>query len=418
MSLDTRNRDQMQRDAARIRRDRERSTPTPKAPYAGPRRAPLPIRIVVGGSVRALQLVLLTLRTTGRLALSAATLGRLGRSGSTADPGLATVPAGPDPAITGGMRRKYRTAAAVREDLSELHPDGGEWLFQADASAPARPAGPGRSARKGRAAPAPPRAPRAPRTPRVLTPAQQRLRDRRRQLMVRRLRLAGLVGVAGLLALAWVKVPTMDAFLVRQVEITGTSAVPDLAVRRRVDSLLRGTTIFTVDTDAVRRRVEALPFVYEVRADRHFPGGLSLHVSEYEPLAFGVAGNGGWLVSRDGRVLVRGRLADWKDRIPVVRLEKRAVRAGQRLGSEPALRLLRLVPDAFPASVRTVDVRDGGIVAQLHDGPELRFGRDAELTTKLRVAERLLTMYGAGRRGSIVYLDVSVPERPASRLAK
>jgi hypothetical protein len=34
---------------------------------------------------------------------------------------------------------------------------------------------------------------------------------------------------------------------------------------------------------------------------------------------------------------------------------------------------------------------------------------------KMQVAQRLLTMYGPARMGSIEYIDVSVPERPAAK---
>lgn len=240
---------------------------------------------------------------------------------------------------------------------------------------------------------------------------------RRRQLMRRRLQLLAGVVVLAFATFAWVKIPQLAFFEIRHISITGASAVPDLLVRRRIDDLVENRSVFEVDTDRIEREVEKLPFVHTAHVDPHrLQGGISLHVSEYEPLAFAIAGENGWLVARDGRVLVRGRIQDWRDRVPVVRLERDEVRAGQRVGEEAALRLLRVVPPTFPAAVRTVEIGEDGIVARLHDGPQLRIGGDRELRIKLQVVERLLTMLGPQRRESIEYIDVSVPERPAAKI--
>jgi cell division septal protein FtsQ len=205
----------------------------------------------------------------------------------------------------------------------------------------------------------------------------------------------------------------MSTFAVRQVDVVGASAVSDLTIRHKIDPVVRGETIFTMDVDRIARTIEELPFVREVTVDRHIPGGVTVRVDEYEPLAFGIVGTRGWLVAQDGRILAPARLDDWSTRVPVVRIQQSDAGLGDRVGNEPALRLLREVPVTFPGSLRTVDVKDGQIVAETHEGYVLQFGRDDALSTKLLVVERLLGLYGSGRRGAIDYIDVSVPERPA-----
>lgn len=243
-------------------------------------------------------------------------------------------------------------------------------------------------------------------------PATRRARETRHALLRRRARIGGVIGgVVLLIALLW-QVPQMGVFSVRQIAVEGTSAVSDLTIRQRIDPLLVDQTIYTVDTDQMRREVGKLPFVRSVSVDRHFPDGLSIRIEEYSPLAFAYAGNGGFLVARDGRVLAPARVADWSDRVPVVRIDEQHLKIGESVGTAPALRILRTVPATFPGSFSRIDVGQFGYVGQLVDGPEIRFGRDDDLTHKFEVVARLLGMFGVGGKQAITYIDVSVTARP------
>lgn len=239
----------------------------------------------------------------------------------------------------------------------------------------------------------------------------------------RRLKLASGVIVALSVPVIVLSVPHMEVFDVRHVEVAGASAVPDPLVRRQIQPLLEGQTIFSLDRDAIEREVERLPFVREATIDRHLPGGLTVRVREYEPLAFALAGREGWLIARDGRVLAPARLQDWSSRAPIVQLDAQELRSGDRVDDEPALELLRVIPPTFPAAFTKVEMTPEGMVAELADGLELKFGPPTDLAVKLRVAQRLMVVYGVDRAagGEMAdnqgnYLDVSVPARPAVKL--
>lgn len=250
------------------------------------------------------------------------------------------------------------------------------------------------------------------------TPVQRRVRERQRTIARRRTRALVMFGAVVLLGVSWFVVPATDLFRIRHVEVRGASEVGDLEVRERVDSLLDGRTIYTVDEDALRRRIERFPFVRSVRVENHFPGGYEIIIEEYEPLAIGVTTDDvAWLLARDGRVLAKAQVRDWSGRVPVIALEADDVAAGRRLDDEPALRLVRAVPADVDLPLRAARVERGTLVAQVTGGPELRFGRAVDLELKVRVAVRLIEIWTAPRHGKLAYIDVSLPIRPAVRPA-
>ncbi len=258
--------------------------------------------------------------------------------------------------------------------------------------------------------PTSPRSSRAPRSSR--TPASRRVDAARRAALKRRIRIVAAVLSVATVAVAWFVVPASDAFKIRHVEVTGTAAVDDLQVRERADSMLAGKTVFTVDRDAIAKRIEELPFVQSVSVERHVPGGLELHVTEYEPLALAYGDGDFWLVSHDGRVLSKVDGDAWKGRIPTIVLRGDRVKPGMRLDDEPALQLLEAVPTGSTITFDTIRMEDEQLVAELPDGVDVRFGRPVDLVLKAAVVERMLQL--AQRHGSkLLYIDVSVPGKPA-----
>jgi cell division protein FtsQ len=243
-------------------------------------------------------------------------------------------------------------------------------------------------------------------------PSQQRAAAARRARTQRRIRIVLACALVASIGAAWVFVPASDAFRIRHVEVTGTRAVDDLAVRQRVDSLLAGQTIFTADRSAIERRIEQLPFVRTARVERHLPGGLQLHVTEYRPLALAYGDGKFWLVARDGRVLAAANGDAWRGRIPTVELQGRRVTAGMRLDDEPALKLLSSLRTGSTLQVDVVRTDRYLLEATLVDGVVVRFGRPTQLLLKSMAAERTLQL--AERNGEqLRYVDVSVPGKPA-----
>lgn len=249
--------------------------------------------------------------------------------------------------------------------------------------------------------------------PRLLLdpPARPRRADRRSDLTRRRLR-AFFVSLAVVVALAtWFIVPGLDVFRIRHLEIVGASAMGELDLREQLDPLLEGSTIFTVDDDAIRRKLERMPFVRRAAVERHLFGGLAIHVDEYRPLALGYGDGDYWLVARDGRILARGDREEWTGRVPLVTLNGNHLRPGVRVGDEPALRLLAARQSDSTIAFVEIEASTYSLVGKLADGTEIRFGRDQELHQKLASAEWLMrwtTRHGIAVRR----INVTVPSKP------
>jgi cell division protein FtsQ len=244
------------------------------------------------------------------------------------------------------------------------------------------------------------------------TEAQLRARARRRELLRTRLRLVVAVLTLVLLIAGWVLVPRSQVFRIRHVEVTGAGSVSDLEVRERVDSLLEGKTVFTVDDDALAAKVEELPFVRKARVVRHLPGGLELQLTEYRPLALGHGDGAYWLISRDGRLLAKAHHAEWEGRVPTVALEGSHLRAGMRIADEPGLRLLAELTPNSTLQIQSIKVKDYQVTAVLDGDVELRLGRPEHFSQKLLVADKM-QHYARRKDISLLYIDVTVPSRPA-----
>lgn len=249
-------------------------------------------------------------------------------------------------------------------------------------------------------------------TTRARTPAQVRAAAEGRARLQRRVRFGLVAALLVSIIAAWVFVPASNAFRIRHVEITGASSVNDLEIRMRIDSLLAGQTIYTVDQAAVARRIEELPFVREARVERHIPGGLQLHISEYRPLALGYGDGEFWLVAHDGRILAPASQEAWDGRIPTVTLRGERLRPGVRVTDEPALQLLVNRRADSKLEFDNIRATKYDLTATLVDGTELRFGRPDQLLLKVTSVERTLQL-AARHKESLLYIDVSVPWRPA-----
>lgn len=211
---------------------------------------------------------------------------------------------------------------------------------------------------------------------------------------------AGLL-LAGLLLGAWSWLADAGRFPVRRVAVEGELRhLAPGAVAAAARGALAGS-FFTQDLEAVRREVEALPWVREAAVRRRWPDALVVRVSERRPLARWGAGG---LVDADGTVFrPAGPVPAGLPRLEGPAGSAARVTAAYReLGGvlRPWGRRIRLL--------RLDERRSWSLV--LEDGTELVLGRGAvawRLARFVRVAERALGEAPPGRRAARVDLRYS-----------
>jgi cell division protein FtsQ len=197
---------------------------------------------------------------------------------------------------------------------------------------------------------------------------------------------------------------------VKEVYVTGVEGPQARAIRNALEDAGLDQSTLHVRTADLRAAVATYPIVRSVTAQGDFPHKLTIDVDLNLPVAILQTPSGRKPVAADGLMLpdvpVRGSL-------PV--LATRAALPSERLSPGPALTLVRVValaPEPLRPRLKSVIVKAGtGIVVQLRQGPELRFGDSSRLPAKWMAAARVLA--AAGARGAS-YIDLRLPERPAA----
>lgn len=196
---------------------------------------------------------------------------------------------------------------------------------------------------------------------------------------------------------------------VSRIEVVG--AVESSAVSRVADSGVgEGALLLWVDTDAVRRAVEADPWVAAVSVERVWPNRLIVEVVERHPVAW-IEGASGWM-----RVADDGAVIDIADR-PSPDLVHVSVGVPDRApGATPSgalwleiVGMARVLSAAPEIPLGLIIEQRGAEVWTAVSTLEVRFGHPIDLADKARA---LVAMLGESHvPGSRI--DITSPQRPA-----
>jgi len=199
-------------------------------------------------------------------------------------------------------------------------------------------------------------------------------------------------------------------FAIRQIQVEGASPATAAQVERALAPLI-GRSLVGFDTAEARQRLGAIPAVSSAAIDRAFPHSLSVHVRLERAVAIARSGAEAWLVSSRARVL--GRLTRPYPTLPRIWLPHSVhVSENTMLGGEAAGAVAAVAPLGeihFPATVRSVVIRNDEFVLVLARSGEIRLGSTGDLRLKLAIAARILPLVVGAK-----YIDVSVPERPVA----
>ena len=235
-------------------------------------------------------------------------------------------------------------------------------------------------------------------------------------------RRAVLVGacVVALLGLLYLGARETPVFVLRTVEVEGVPANVRRAILESLEET-RGTSLVSLDGDAVVRRLEALPSVQSVTYDRAFPHTLRLVVVTEEPVAVVKQASNLWIVSARGRVIGPTSAAEAPD-LPRLRyLPEAPLVAGEFVadeGTKTVLAALSEAPKRMRLPIHSASLADGELTFVLagegETRPLLLLGEPIDVGTKLRVAALVLRKLGYEERDALAYLDVTLPDRPVA----
>lgn len=130
-----------------------------------------------------------------------------------------------------------------------------------------------------------------------------------------------------------------SGFALREIRVEGRgeTAVADILSAVGAN---RGDPILGIDIDAVRQRLEALPWIETASVERRFPDQLIVSVTEAEPMALWQRSQKLFLVSRDGAVIETANLGKYAKLLIIVGEDapKKAQDLFDILAQEPDLR--------------------------------------------------------------------------------
>jgi cell division protein FtsQ len=221
--------------------------------------------------------------------------------------------------------------------------------------------------------------------------------------------IAVLAVVATLLGGGWLWFRDSSFATVQHVEVIGLSSSEAPAVRRALDLAARGMTTLHIDHGALEDAVAAYPSVAALRVQADFPHGVSIEVTEREPIAEVDLAGDVVPVGAGGR-LMRG--VHPSRRLPVLHATRLA--PGGRLtdpGALAAVNVLAAAPEPLRRRVSRIWSGPKGLSLDLRQGPQLFFGSGQRAVGKWMAVARVLA--DPSSEGA-VYLDVRVPERVAA----
>ena len=196
------------------------------------------------------------------------------------------------------------------------------------------------------------------------------------------------------------------ALRVDEIRVTGVRTLDPRQVIE-ASGLKGGERILWIRLSSIARRIEMLPSVESVTAERSFPQTIVLNVSERLPLVR-LGGRGGLAVDAQGYVFPSSVAS-----IPILEGWRGRGRPGT-LVDRASIVVLRAYAE-FPERLRTEAARlvvGPPMQLVLRDGTEIRFGFHVDLVEKARAAEAVLAEESGTK---LAYVDVRAPNVPVSR---
>jgi cell division protein FtsQ len=213
------------------------------------------------------------------------------------------------------------------------------------------------------------------------------------------------------------KTTATSGFALREVwvEGRGETAVADILAAVQAN---RGDPILAIDIDAVRQRLEDLPWIETASVERRFPDQLVVSVTEAAPMALWQRNQKLYLVSRNGAVIETANLGKYAKLLIIVGEDapKKAQGLFDILAQEPELRTH--VTAAVLVGKRRWNIRmDNDVDVKLPESGALEAWRHfAELNRRNNLLEKDVTVVDM-RQPDRVVVRQGHPQPPADPAA-
>ncbi len=244
---------------------------------------------------------------------------------------------------------------------------------------------------------------------------QRRVAIRRSQGR-RRLRWIGGVAAVIILVIAALGLVHTPWFGAQAVSVTGTHPRTPSAAIVAAAGLEGHPPLISVNTGAVAKKVESLPFIASAQVKKHWPDGVQIAVTERAPVVQMAGPGSSWsLLDGHGRTLqvVPARvpgLVVYIVHTPTAGIPPAPVGKTLPAAAAPGLAVSRTLPPAFIGQVVSVTVAaDGSISMTLTSGINILFGTAADRVAKYQDIASILA-HGTLHATSVI--DVTVPESP------
>jgi cell division septal protein FtsQ len=214
-----------------------------------------------------------------------------------------------------------------------------------------------------------------------------------------------------LVAAGLVTAATWSGFNPKRVAVSGNDRVSSGEILARAQ-IAPHISIWLQNTGAIRRRIEAIPYIATVRITRAPPDAIRIAVTERMPFALVRSGYDEAVVDRALRVLEDAAGAAPG---PVFVLKPGiALTPGSYVVTGDALEMRQAYEEMSAIQIVPVEFdrdRYGGLIVTLHGGLRLLLGASTDLKQKLTLAQAILTQ-AVGSRRSVAAIDLRAPSAP------
>lgn len=244
------------------------------------------------------------------------------------------------------------------------------------------------------------------------------------------------LGLAVALALAFAVLSRTSVFAIESMDVVGAEHLTASEVSALVE-VPQGTTLLSVDTEAIERSLKRDAWVQDVTVNRVFPSTLQVVITEREIAAvveipmgsaqtmqnWAIASDGMWLMAipaRDSEVGQRLSAKIYEDQQEALHITGVPYGLVPEIGSyctdsnvNNALSIVDGLTTSLSGQVKKVSATDAeSTLLTLENNIEIAFGTADNIREKERVCVEIMEKYP-----TVVYINVRVVDRPTWRAA-